>query len=155
MLTTERPHESVWSYPRPPRVEEIGRHAVVVFNGVIVASSRRVKRVLETSHPPTYYLPREDVHLEYMRPSAHRSFCEWKREAHYFDVVVDGKESANAAWTYPEPNGRFEELRDYIAFYPDRVDACLLDGELVRAQPGDYYGGWITKEIEGPFKGAP
>jgi uncharacterized protein (DUF427 family) len=153
--------ESVWDYPRPPRVEASSRLVEVVFGGVQLAASPRALRVLETSHPPVYYLPPEDVRTEYLHPSDHHSWCEWKGLASYYHVVVPrssesaGRSAENAAWYYPDPTVPYKEIRGYIAFYPHLVDACYLDGERVQAQPGDFYGGWITSEVVGPFKGDP
>lgn len=121
----------------------------------MVADSKRALRVLETSHPPAIYVPPQDLAAGVLRPSARRpTFCEWKGVANYFDIVVPGRIAEDAAWIYAAPNAAFVALRDHAAFYPGRVDACYLDDELVRAQQGDFYGGWITAEIEGPFKGA-
>lgn len=145
--------ESVWDYPRPPRVEWSPRHIEVIFNGEIIADTRRAKRVLETSHPPVYYIPPEDVELAYFFPSAHRTWCEWKGEACYYVLRVNDRESQNAAWYYPEPTPEFEILRDHVAFYPSRVDACYVDGERVQSEDSTLYGGWITHEVVGPFPG--
>lgn len=147
--------ESVWDYPRPPRLEDSTRHVQVVFNGVVIADTHRAKRVLETSHPPTYYLPREDVGMEYLQPGNGRSFCEWKGAASYYHVIVGDQRAANAAWTYTNPSPAFAGIKDYIAVYPSRMDACYVDGEKVRPQPGSFYGGWITSDVVGPFKGEP
>lgn len=147
--------ESVWDYPRPPRVEESGRHVQVLFNGEAIADSRRAKRVLETSGPPVYYVPPEDVRVEALTPTARRTVCEWKGTAGYFTVAVGDRGAPNAAWCYPNPTPPFAGIAGYLAFYPGRVDACLVDGERVAPQPGDFCGGWITKEIVGPFKGEP
>lgn len=147
--------ESAWDYPRPPRVEEDGRPVVVRFAGRTVADTTRALRVLETSHPPVFYLPPEDVDRDCLRSSARRTFCEFKGMAVYLHLEVDGRRSEDAAWTYPDPVAAFEILRDHVAFYPSRVDECFVDGERVRAQEGDFYGGWITGEIVGPFKGGP
>ena len=146
--------ESVWDYPRPPRVEDSARHIQVVFNGVVVADTRRARRVLETSHPPVYYIPPEDIRMEYLLPSPHRTWCEWKGQAAYYHVQVGDRRAENAAWVYPRPTPGYESISGYVAFYPGRMDACTVDGELVQAQPGDFYGGWITRDIVGPFKGA-
>ena len=151
----ERRIESVWDYPRPPRVEPSSRLVQVVFNGRTVAETRESLRVLETSHPPTYYLPPESVRREYLSPTSRTSVCEFKGVATYYSVEVEGRVSRNAAWSYHSPTPAFEGLRDYVAFYPGRVDACYVDGERVHAQEGDFYGGWITSEIRGPFKGGP
>ena len=147
--------ESVWDYPRPPRLEESTRHVQIEVEGLLIADSRRAKRVLETSHPPVYYIPPDDIRMELMRPTAGNTWCEWKGEASYYDVVVEDHVLARAAWAYPDPSPGFEAIQHYIAFYPSRMDRCSLDGEIVVAQEGDFYGGWITSEIVGPFKGAP
>jgi uncharacterized protein (DUF427 family) len=147
--------ESVWDYPRPPKVEDPHRHVQVWFNGVLLADTRRAKRLLETSHPPTWYIPPEDVKTEYLRENAEGSWCEWKGLAHYYDVEVNGVRAPSAAWFYQMPTRMFEELRNHIAFYPHLMEACTVDGERVVAQPGGFYGGWITKDVVGPFKGNP
>ena len=147
--------ESVWDYPRPPRAEPSTRRIRVVIGGVTVADTTRPIRVLETSHPPTYYVPPEDVRREYLRPSRRRTYCEFKGQASYYDLVVGEREVRDAAWYYPDPNERFAAIRDHVAFYPGRVDACFVDEEQVVAQAGDFYGGWLTSDIEGPFKGGP
>jgi len=147
--------ESVWDYPRPPRVEPSARRVRVLVGDVVVADTTRALRVLETSHPPVYYIPPEDVRSEYLRPSRRRTFCEFKGEASYHDLVVGEREIRDAGWYYPRPAPGFEALRDHVAFYPGRVDAAYVGDEQVRAQAGDFYGGWITAEIEGPFKGGP
>lgn len=147
--------ESVWDYPRPPRVEQTSRHVQVVFNGVVIADSVRTLRVLETSHAPTYYLPREDVRSEYFVPTPRRSICEWKGQAVYYDISVGGRFAAAAAWSYPEPTEPFAAIRGHIAIYPQEMDACLVDGERAEPQPGAFYGGWVTSDVVGPFKGGP
>jgi len=146
--------ESVWDYPRPPRVEPLRHVARVEFDGVTVARSGSALRVLETSHPPTIYFPRADVRLESLKPSRGMTLCEWKGRASYFDIAGEHRTAASAAWTYAYPRPAYRALRDYIAFYPGRVDACFIDDERVSAQPGDLYGGWITAGIEGPYKGS-
>ncbi len=145
--------ESVWDYPRPPRLEDSPKHIQIVFNGVTIADTHRAKRVLETSHPPVYYVPLEDVQTQYLTGAAGSSFCEWKGMASYDTLCVGGKTAESVAWYYPEPTPAFAALRDHVAFYPSRMDACFVDGERVQPQPGDFYGGWITSEIVGPFKG--
>lgn len=147
--------ESVWDYPRPPRVEETDRHIQIVFNGVVIADTRRAWRVLETSHPPVYYLPPDDVQRQYLIRTSGSSYCEWKGSAGYYTLTVEDRSVPNAAWFYPNPTPAFAVIRDYIAFYPGKMDRCTVDGEVVQAQSGDFYGGWITKEIVGPFKGGP
>lgn len=147
--------ESVWEYPRPPRLEATGRHLQVIFNGQMIADTQRALRVLETSHPPVYYFPPEDIRMKYLQPASGSSFCEWKGQAAYYDVVVGDLRARQAAWYYPQPTPDFERLRNYVAFYPAKMDACLVDGERAEAQPGGFYGGWITHDVVGPFKGAP
>jgi uncharacterized protein (DUF427 family) len=146
--------ESVWDYPRPPRLEDSPKHIKIVFNGVTIADTQRAKRVLETSHPPVYYIPPEDIKMEYLSRTTQGSFCEWKGGAIYYTVVVGDKQAGNAAWSYPSPTPSFASIKDYLAFYPSRMEACYVNDEQVQAQPGDFYGGWITKDIVGPFKGS-
>ena len=147
--------ESVWDYPRPPRVETSTRRARVVHGGVTVADTTRALRVLETSHPPAYYIPPDDVRMEYLRPNRRRTFCEFKGQANYYDLVVGDRVVRGAAWSYADPAPGYEAIRDHVAFYAGRVDACYLDDELVAAQAGEFYGGWVTADIDGPFKGGP
>lgn len=148
--------ESVWDYPRPPRLERTHKRVEVEYGGIKIADTMRAFRVLETSHPPVYYVPPEDIRREHLRPADGASLCEWKGRAAYYDVVVDGERPAQrAAWYYPDPVPAYRQIKDYVAFYPSRMDACRIDGEEVLAQDGDFYGGWITADIVGPFKGAP
>jgi len=147
--------ESVWDYPRPPRVELSSRLVVVVLGGVEVCRTARARRVLETSHPPSWYLPAEDWLPGSLVPAGGASFCEWKGIASYLDVVGGDRREATAAWTYPDPVAAYEELRGAIAVYPGRMDSCTVDGERVRPQDGGFYGGWVTDDVVGPFKGAP
>jgi uncharacterized protein (DUF427 family) len=156
-MSAQRAKESVWDYPRPPRVEPLDRHVRVVLGGETIAESDRALRVLETASPPTIYLPREDVHKGVLIEAGNdvHTECEWKGTASYVHAEAGGKRAQRVAWFYPEPKEGFERLRDHLAFYPRRVDAAYLDDEQVTPQPGAYYGGWITEEIEGPFKGEP
>ena len=150
--------ESVWDYPRPPRLERSARRLRIVHRGVVLAETVRALRVLETSHPPVFYIPAADIAMQYLEPSPRRSsYCEFKGSAKYWTVRIPGSDvvSADAAWSYPEPSRSYAELRDHLAFYANRVDACSVDGERVAPQPGDFYGGWITSHVKGPFKGAP
>ncbi len=119
-----------------------------------IADTHRAKRVLETSHPPVYYIPPEDIQMEYLHKTGKNSFCEFKGTAGYYTVNVEGKEAPYAAWFYPDPSKGYEALKNYVAFYPSRMEACYVDNEKVQAQEGDFYGGWITQDIVGPFKGA-
>lgn len=148
--------ESVWDYPRPPRLERTQKQLKIIFNDIILADTNRAYRVLETSHPPVYYIPPEDIKMQYLQQTASNgSFCEWKGIAGYYSVIVGAKQAHNAAWFYPEPTPNFTEIKDYVAFYPALMDACYVDNELVQPQPGKFYGGWITSDIVGPFKGEP
>jgi len=149
----ERKKESVWDYPRPPRAESSSRKITVLFNDTTIAETRRAVRVLETSHPPVYYIPSGDVQQKFLSLSGHRSYCEFKGMATYYTLKVGEKAASNAAWSYHSPSRGYESIKDYLAFYPARVDACYVDDEQVQAQEGDFYGGWITSEIKGPFKG--
>ncbi|MDJ0786349.1 MAG: DUF427 domain-containing protein [Myxococcota bacterium] len=147
--------ESVWDYPRPPRLERARRRVRIEFGGQCIAESTRALRVCETASPPVYYVPAEDVRRELLEESAQQSFCEWKGVARYWTLRVGDAVSVDAAWSYPNPDAPFEALRDHLAFYPGRVEAAWLDDERVRPQAGDFYGGWVTDEIKGPFKGDP
>ena len=147
--------ESVWDYPRPPRLEDTTKHIQVIFNGVAIADTRAAKRVLETSHPPVYYIPPSDIQMEYLVRIPQSSFCEWKGNAGYYTVIVGDKQAQNAAWFYPEATPGFVAMKDYVAFYAHLMEACYVDGEKVQPQPGNFYGGWITSDIVGPFKGGP
>ena len=147
--------ECVWDYPRPPRLEPTPRHVRVEFAGVALADTRAAYRVLETSHPPVYYVPPSDVDTERLVQTPARSYCEWKGHASYYDVVVDGTRLERVAWFYPDPTPAFRAIQNHVAFYPEPMDGCFVDGERVRSQPGDFYGGWITSDLVGPFKGGP
>ena len=147
--------ESVWDYPRPPRVEPSSETVEVRLGGELVARSTATYRVLETSHPPTYYLPRSAFAEGVLLPVDGTTHCEWKGEAAYFDVVAGGRRAARAAWTYPRPVRGFEAILDHLAVMPGAVDACTVDGEVVRPQEGGFYGGWVTSRVVGPFKGGP
>jgi len=147
--------ESVWDYPRPPRLEDVNKQIQIIFNGVEIANTRNAKRVLETSHPPVYYIPSNDIKMEYLVRTNNSSFCEWKGRAGYYTIVVGDKRAENVAWFYPDPTPSFATIKDYVAFYAHVMDACYVDGEKVQPQPGNFYGGWITSDIVGPFKGVP
>jgi len=147
--------ESVWDYPRPAIAEPSQRHIRIVHQGVVLADTRAAWRTLETSHPPTYYLPQADIAMAHLEPNPARSLCEWKGQAHYWDVVIDELVLPRVGWSYPRPTPRFEILKDHIAFYAQPFDRCSVDGEIVVAQAGGFYGGWITSGFAGPFKGGP
>ena len=147
--------ESVWDYPRPPRLEATARRLRVVVAGRVVAETTRGHRVLETSHPPVYYFPAGDVDAACLRAVAGTTGCEWKGTARYFDVVVGPAVRPRAAWAYPEPTPGMEPIRDAVAFYAALTDECTVDGRVVTPQPGGFYGGWVTPDVAGPFKGVP
>ena len=147
--------ERVWDFPRPPAVDRCARRVRIEAGGALVAESAAALRVLETSHPPTIYVPPGDVRAELLVPSdARPTVCEFKGRANYLDLVVGDRRVAAVAWTYPHPVAAYAALRDHVAFFPGRVDAAWLGEERVEAQPGDFYGGWITVDLVGPFKGA-
>ena len=153
-IKPKKGQESVWDYPRPPKLEATNKHLIVEFDGIQIVATNAAFRVLETSHPPVYYIPQRDIQLHYLRESDSRtSFCEFKGAAMYWDIVTPNRESLQAAWSYPTPTSRFQPLANHLAFYASRVDACYVDGEPVQSQEGDFYGGWITKDVVGPFKG--
>ncbi len=156
--------ESIWDYPRPPRLEPAPALLRVVHRGVLLLETTRAVRVLETSHPPVFYIPQADIAMQYLVPSARSgSYCEFKGAAGYWTVDVSAALAApdpralarDAAWSYARPTAPYAALRDHLAFYASRVDECRVDGERVEAQAGDFYGGWITSGVRGPFKGAP
>ena len=147
-----RPTESVWDYPRPPRLEPTSRRIRIVLAGQTLADTTQAVRILETSHPPVYYLPPAQVRMDLLRRSASRgSFCEFKGVATYWSLGP----AADVAWSYEQPTGSYAALAGHLAFYASRVDECWVDDEQVVPQPGDFYGGWITADLRGPFKGAP
>jgi uncharacterized protein (DUF427 family) len=147
--------ESVWDYPRPPAIDAGDELVIVEFADTVIAESRRALRVLETSHPPVYYLPRDDVRTDVLRPTARRTHCEYKGVASYADLVVGDLRVPEACWWYDEPVRGYEALTGAIAFYPQSVDRCLVDGEVVTMVEGDFYGSWVTSRVVGPFKGGP
>lgn len=147
--------ESVWQYPRPPRLEPTSKRIEVVFAGTTIADTRRAWRVLETSHPPVYYLPADAVRRDLLVQTPRTSFCEWKGRATYWTVVVGDQQAIDAAWSYHTPYSEFAPIRDCFAFYAGRLEACYVDGEAVTPQPGGFYGGWVTRDVCGPFKGEP
>ena len=147
--------ESVWDYPRPPRLERTDALVQVVHAGHVVAETTRAWRILETSQPPGYYLPPSDVDHAVLVPAAGaQTFCEWKGLASYWDLAVTGAPVVReAAWAYPAPTDAYAAIADHLAFYPQRVDRCSVDGEVVEPNEGSFYGGWITSKVVGPFKG--
>lgn len=146
--------ESVWDYPRPPRVEATDERIVIRFGGSVVAETTAALRVLETTHPPVYYLPRAAFADGVLEPSAGSSFCEYKGAARYLSIRAGDALAEHAAWFYPSPSPGYEELVDHVAVYAGPMDSCEVDGEFVAPQEGGFYGGWITSRVTGPFKGA-
>lgn len=156
-MNREKPlpgQESVWDYPRPPRLEPSSKTVRVILAGQVIAQTSNAFRVLETSHPPTWYIPPSGIRHEFLRSTRKISFCEWKGIANYWTVRVGDQTAENAAWSYETPNPAFALIEGYFSFYPSRFD-CYVDEERVSSQPGDFYGGWITHDIAGPFKGMP
>ncbi|KRF09224.1 hypothetical protein ASH00_06200 [Arthrobacter sp. Soil782] len=157
-ITRDQPgpgQESVWDYPRPPRVESYPGVVVLEFGGQEIARTQRAMRVLETSHPPVFYVPQADFAPGTLHRVEGTTWCEFKGAATYYDVVAGSERAERSAWTYLEPTAGFEQLSGTVAVYPGRMDRCLVDNEVVQAQPGDFYGGWITSKVVGPFKGPP
>lgn len=160
---TPRPKESVWDYPRPPRLEPTSRHIRIVHAGLVIADTTGALRILETSHPPVYYLPQTDIAMHLLQRSTRRgSFCEFKGVAAYWNLHLPSptpQTIPDVAWSYASPTHGYAALANHLAFYPGRLRECnvecSVDGEIVLAQPGDFYGGWITSDLTGPFKGAP
>ena len=146
--------ESVWDYPRPPKVEPVGETLRVILGGRVIAATNEAQRVLETSHPPVYYLPRHAFTCAIVA-SPRRSLCEWKGMASYWSLRDEDRLVQDCAWSYPDPSPAFLVIRDHLAVYPAMMDACFVDDERVSAQPGGFYGGWVTSNLVGPFKGAP
>lgn len=147
--------ESVWDYPRPPRLERETERIRVVFNGETIAETCKAWRVLETSHPPVYYIPPEDLRQEFLEVSERKSFCEWKGRASYVTLRVGARAVEDVGWLYAEPAPDFEPIRDHVAFYAGPMDRCMVGDEEAKPQPGGFYGGWVTSKIVGPFKGEP
>lgn len=154
--TPPRPgQESVWAYPRPPRLERTPRRLEIWLGGVRIADTTGAYRVLETSHPPTYYLPRAAFLPGVLQPAAGRSVCEWKGPATYWTLEAGGQRAEAAGWSYETPTPAFQAIAGFVAVYAGRMDACRVDGVPVTPQPGGFYGGWITPDVVGPFKGEP
>ena len=151
---TDIPRENVQSYPRPPALEHVPHRITIRFGGLLVADTTRALRVLETHHAPSYYVPPDDIHAS-LRTAQGSSFCEWKGVARYFDVIAGGKTSLRAAWTYDRPTARFAALADHLAFYAGLMDEAWVGDLRVIPQPGDFYGGWVTPNLDGQIKGAP
>lgn len=147
--------ESVWDYPRPPALNLVCERLRVIFAGETVAETVNGYRVLETSHPPVYYFPPKDVRADFLVSAPGNSFCEFKGFASYSDIHVGDRQAVRAAWRYPNPIAAFRHIKNHVAFYANRVDECWVGDERVTPQSGDFYGGWVTALIVGPFKGGP
>lgn len=147
--------EDVWDYPRPPALQAVAKPIRILFAGREIASTKAAFRVLETTHPPVYYLPRDAFGEGVLLPAPGGSFCEWKGAASYWTIQVGSRRAEAVAWSYPDPTPRFEAIRDHLAVYAGPMDACFVADERVEPQPGGFYGGWITKDLKGPFKGVP
>ena len=146
--------ESVWDYPRPPRCVSDSRTVTIQYDGRLVAQTTRAVRVLETASPPTVYIPPDDIDMERLVRGSGNSWCEWKGPATYWTLRIDNGRLANAGWSYEQPTEPFQAIASYLSFYPALVD-CFIDQQPVRPQPGGFYGGWVTDEIVGPYKGEP
>jgi uncharacterized protein (DUF427 family) len=151
---TQLPRENVQDYPRPPALEPVPQRITIQLGSALVAQTDRALRVLETHHAPTYYLPPEDIRAT-LRPSPGSSYCEWKGVARYFDVLAGGRVAPRAAWAYDRPTARFADLARYVAFYAGLMDEAWVGDLRVIPQPGDFYGGWVTPNLDGRIKGAP
>jgi uncharacterized protein (DUF427 family) len=147
--------ERVADYPRPPRLEPSTRRVRIVLGGETIADTTAAFRVLETTHPPSWYLPPAAFAPGVLRPAPGQSFCEWKGVARYWTLAAGGRVADRAGWSYPAPTGAFGPIRDHVAVYAGAMDSCFVDDEKVTPQPGGFYGGWITSDVEGPFKGGP
>lgn len=147
--------ESVWDYPRPPRVEPSARRVRILLGGVVIVDTTDAVRVLETSHPPAWYVPFAAVTGAELEREPRTTVCEFKGRAAYWTLAAGGVTATDAGWSYPEPAPGYEPLAGRLTVYPERVDACYVDGERVEPQPGGFYGGWITSDVAGPFKGPP
>lgn len=146
--------ESVWDYPRPPKLEATSKYLKIEIAGMVLAETNQGFRVLETSHPPVYYFPQKDIEMDYLKEVAGKhSFCEFKGMATYWTFEHKDRKVPAIAWSYPSPTKYFEPITNFLAFYPSKADACYVNNELVKSQAGDFYGGWITSDIVGPFKG--
>lgn len=144
--------ESVWDYPRPPKIDPDNRRVLVKYNDLVIVDTHKSVRILETASPPVFYFSPSDVNFDYLKEVRGSSICEWKGSAKYWSLNIDGYTIDNVGWSYPEPYEEFESIKDYISFYPAKLD-CYVEGEKVISQPGGFYGGWVTSELVGPFKG--
>ncbi len=152
-IKPKKGQESVWDYPRPPRLESFSKNIKIYLNEALIADTFNSYRVLETSHPPVYYIPLKNINQKFLIKSESSTFCEWKGKGSYYHLKVNDKIVQDAAWFYTDPKKEFEAIKNHLAFYAHKMNKCLVNGEEVIPQPGNFYGGWITKDIVGPFKG--
>ena len=152
-IKPEAGQESVWDYPRPPKLVPFKGHIRIIFNDEVILDTNQALRILETSHPPTYYLPKAHFLPGVLESTSGTSYCEFKGSAAYYDIIQGEKVARKAAWEYPQPRGAYSQLAHHVAVYAHMMDQCLVNDEAVQAQEGDFYGGWITSNIVGPFKG--
>lgn len=151
----KRGQESVWNYPCPPKLERVHKQMRVEFGGLVLAETTQGYRLLEKGIPPAYYFPPTDVRLAYLMLSARQTVCEWKGIARYWSIKIGKRVATDAVWSYPHPREEYAAIEKFLAFYPNKVDACFVGNQKVRPQPGECYGGWVTARILGPFKGQP
>ncbi len=154
-VDVQLPEENVWDYPRPPRLEAVPHRLRVVFAGVEIANTSAAHRILETTHPPTYYIPKKDVRMDLLVAAPGGTFCEFKGKAQYWTIAAGGCTAERAAWSYSDPTAAYAGIAEDLSFYASKVDACYVGAEPVLPQDGDFYGGWITPNLKGPFKGGP
>lgn len=154
-IKPKKGQESVWDYPRPPKLEPVTENLLVRHHGKVIAHTSNGYRVLETSHPPVYYFPPSDVYVQFLKLSSLSTFCEFKGRGGYYHLEVGDQLIENAAWFYANPTTGFEAIKDYLAFYSNKIEECFVGEERVKPQAGNFYGGWITNKIVGPFKGEP
>lgn len=147
--------ENVWDYPRPAICQPHKGTIEVIVNDKTIAKTKSAIRIIETSHPPTYYFPINDVKINFLKKNKKNSYCEWKGKACYLDLYLNEIKISNIAWYYLSPKKNFQSIKNYISFYASKANRCIVNGELVKKQDGDFYGGWITENLLGPFKGAP
>jgi uncharacterized protein (DUF427 family) len=155
MDSIQKEKESVWDYPRPPVIKPCKATIEVIFNGVLIAQTTSAKRVLETSHPPVYFIPPEDVTTDCLFRRVRDNYCPYKGCAKFYDIVVKGIKKEYAAYTYPNPWDGYSKIKEHFVFYAHKMDECKVNGERVTPQPGEFFGGWITSNIMGPYKGLP
>ncbi len=153
-ITPKEGQESVWDYPRPPKLVDCSKRIRIEVGNITLVDSKNTIRCLETSHPPVYYIPQSDIKMDYLKTTDKNTYCEFKGQANYYDLIIGDKIVKEVAWEYANPAKGFEKIKNYLAFYATKVDACYVDDEKVKPQEGSFYGGWVTNDIVGPFKGS-